>query len=118
MANQVNILVGESIDFTDNSLENPFSWTWTFEGGTPETSTEQNPMGIEYSSTGLFDVTLEVANDYGSHTLTREEYINVGDVGISEFDQKEFSVYPNPCYGKVFVETLHSTSIEHYCIQK
>lgn len=43
------IKVGESVTFTNNSIGAPTSWSWEFEGGTPATSTEQNP-------TILFDV--------------------------------------------------------------
>jgi hypothetical protein len=41
------------VDFTDMSVNNPVSWEWTFEGGTPSTSTDQNPVNICYSDTGL-----------------------------------------------------------------
>ncbi len=70
------ISTGESVQFTDLSSNNPTSWLWTFEGGTPATSTLQNPV-IIYNTAGSFDVTLVVTNGGGSGTLTIPDYITV-----------------------------------------
>lgn len=51
------------------------SWLWTFEGGTPATSTEENPKVV--FSEGIHDVSLTVTNDYGTESLTVEEMISV-----------------------------------------
>jgi len=37
------VTVGGSVAYTDQSTNTPTSWSWTFEGGTPATSTSQNP---------------------------------------------------------------------------
>jgi len=71
-----SILVGGTIYFTDQSLGSPTSWEWTFEGGDPATSTEQNPT-VTYASAGEFDVTLTVTNDDGSNTLFEDNYVTV-----------------------------------------
>ncbi|MEL6275710.1 MAG: PKD domain-containing protein, partial [Bacteroidota bacterium] len=42
-ANQFVLEEGGSIGLTDLSTGDPTSWTWTFEGGEPASSTEQNP---------------------------------------------------------------------------
>jgi PKD repeat protein len=75
-ADQIEAPAGCAIQFIDQTAGVPTSWLWTFEGGTPETSTEQNPVVI-YENNGLFDVTLEVNNTTGTQTITKEEYINV-----------------------------------------
>jgi PKD repeat protein len=54
------IQVGESISFTDLSLNNPDSYQWTFANGTPATSTAQNPT-VVFNSTGDHQVTLTVS---------------------------------------------------------
>jgi PKD repeat protein len=87
------ILVGEMIDFTDLSLGDPTSWSWTFEGGTPETSTDQNPMGIMYAAEGAFDVTLVVENANGVDTLIREEYIHVGFLPEASFVVSDDTIF-------------------------
>jgi PKD repeat protein len=92
---------GYSVQFHDLSTNNPTSWEWTFPGGTPATSTEQNPL-ILYSTVGVFSVTLKATNAYGNSTLTKPDYIHVGDVGITTFPSV-ISVYPNPTNGKLFI---------------
>ena len=75
-ASAPNIGIGDKVDFTDLSSGAPISWSWTFEGGTPATSTAQNPS-VTYNSTGTFNVTLVVTNAYGSDDMIRTGYINV-----------------------------------------
>ena len=51
-------------------------WEWTFEGGNPATSTEQNPS-VSYSEPGEYTVTLVAHNAYGEDTKTKTGYITV-----------------------------------------
>ncbi|MCD4725820.1 MAG: PKD domain-containing protein, partial [Bacteroidales bacterium] len=74
------VTVGNSVDFTDLSLNNPSSWDWTFAGGTPETSTEQNPT-VTYNTEGTYAVSLIATNDEGSDTKTVADYITVNPAG-------------------------------------
>src|SRR5262249_55481423 len=64
-------------NFFDQSTNNPTSWQWSFPGGTPSSSTEQNPTNICYNLPGTYDVTLITTNAYGSDTLTLNNYITV-----------------------------------------
>jgi PKD repeat protein len=54
------------VEFTDLSSNNPTSWSWDFGDGT--SSTEQNPRHI-YLHEGSYDVSLTVANQYGTDTI-------------------------------------------------
>jgi PKD repeat protein len=76
VADQTTIPSGCAVQFTDLTTGVPTSWIWTFDGGTPATSNEQNPSVI-YANNGVFSVSLEVTNDNGSQTITKEDYINV-----------------------------------------
>ncbi len=67
---------GASVVFTDLSTGNPTSWVWTFEGGTPSTSTSQNPT-VTYSTGGSYAVTLTATNADGSYSETKTDYITV-----------------------------------------
>ena len=60
----------------DMSTGNPTTWSWTFEGGTPATSNEQNPV-VTYDKAGSYAVTLTVSNGSTTATTTREAYVNV-----------------------------------------
>ena len=76
------ILLGGQVRFNDLSSNFPTRWEWTFEGGTPSTSNEQNPT-VTYNQPGKFTVTLQVFNSLGaSEPLVRKEYIEVLNVGL------------------------------------
>ncbi len=77
------VTVGGSVNFTDQSTNNPTSWSWTFEGGTPDSSTSQNPT-VTYNSVGTFNVSLTATNAYGSDTETKVDYITVNAAPADE----------------------------------
>ncbi len=117
-ANQTMILEGEGVTFTDNSTNDPISWAWLFEGGTPETSTEQNPPEIFYNTPGIYDVSLTATNEYGENILIEGEYIHVGGLGIwEEAATKAFTLYPNPCNGKLFIEARATKNLEQITVR-
>ena len=71
--------VGYPINFADESTGPITSWEWTFEGGDPATSIEQNPS-VTYAAVGNFDVELIVSDGVEIDTLLIEDFINVNDV--------------------------------------
>jgi len=70
------ICQGGTVQFTDQSTGAPTSWNWTFEGGTPSTSTLQNPL-VTYSTPGIYDVTLTVTKGPVSSTSSNPDLIQV-----------------------------------------
>ena len=68
-ASETTVCTGSTVDFTDMSTGTVTSWDWTFEGGTPATSTEQNPT-VTYNSPGTFDVELTVTDASSSSETT------------------------------------------------
>ncbi|MBN2681958.1 MAG: T9SS type A sorting domain-containing protein [Bacteroidales bacterium] len=70
---------GGTVIFTDQSTNIPTSWSWTFNGGTPGTSTNQNPS-VVYNTPGTYDVSLTVTNASGTNSITQTAYITVNDV--------------------------------------
>lgn len=75
-ASKTFISEGETITFSDKSLNNPSKWNWTFEGGNPSTSTAQNPT-VTYAKAGVYNVTLKVTNTNSTDELTKTGYIAV-----------------------------------------
>jgi len=75
---QVNVTESDSISFTNLST-NTTSWLWDFGStATPSTSTDENPVGIVYSTSGVTEtVTLTAYNSLGSGVKIRTDYINV-----------------------------------------
>ncbi|MBL7826263.1 MAG: T9SS type A sorting domain-containing protein [Saprospiraceae bacterium] len=65
-----------TVQFTDQSENNPNLWEWTFEGGTPATSNEQNPT-VTFTGAGQFSVELRTSNLAGDNVLVKTGLINV-----------------------------------------
>ncbi len=65
------------MDFFDQSGNNPVTWQWSFPGGVPSSSVQQDPTQICYNNPGVYDVTLITTNSYGSDTLVLQGYITV-----------------------------------------
>jgi hypothetical protein len=61
---------GTPVTFSDNSTGNVTSWSWSFPGGTPSTSTAQNPV-VTYSSPGLYGATLTVSDGVTTSTFAQ-----------------------------------------------
>ena len=82
------VCAGNTVSFTDESYHNIISWNWTFEGGTPSTSTDPNPM-VTYNTGGVYNVTLEVSDGSSTVEETFEEYIYVLEDPGKELPYKE-----------------------------
>jgi PKD repeat protein len=74
-----------SVAFADQSEGAPTAWAWTFPGGNPGTSTEQNP-NVTYSTSGVYDVTLAVTNIFGTTIATFPTQIEVLDFPTAAFE--------------------------------
>lgn len=71
------ICQGSNVTFTDKSWGAAVdSRVWTFEGGTPATSTSASPS-VTYDTPGYKKVTLAVTNSNGTDELVQENYIYV-----------------------------------------
>jgi PKD repeat protein len=69
---------GNQVQYYDQSTGNPTGWEWTFYGGTPSTSIEQNPL-ITYEVPGNYDVSLTVTDGTNSSTSVMPWVIIYGD---------------------------------------
>lgn len=75
---------GCTVDFTDLSYCYVDEWEWTFEGGTPSTSTDQSPQGIVYQNAGTYNVTLKTTNEFGENTIVKSDFIEVSTAANPE----------------------------------
>ena len=80
------LCAGASVQFTDQSYFSPTTWAWTFQGGVPASSTQQNPT-VVFSTPGTHTVTLAAANANGTSTLTKTGYIVVSPTVPTPFAQ-------------------------------
>lgn len=74
----------QNVQFTDQSTNTPTSWSWSFPGGNPATSSAQNPS-VSYSSPGVYTVTLTVQNPAGNNAVTKTDVITVYTVPTAGF---------------------------------
>lgn len=73
--------IGETVNFTDDSVNNPTVWYWVFGDG--HTSSQQHPSH-SYSTPGVYSVTLTVSNSYGSDSYTWNDCITIYDPSALE----------------------------------
>ena len=96
---------GDGIEFESNtyntSLSSITGYQWTFEGGSPSSSTNENPS-VTYMQPGTYDVTLTVTNSAGSNTLTKSNYITISSLNaemtgpyFQNFESEAFPTFEN-----------------------
>jgi M6 family metalloprotease-like protein len=105
-ASEMLITEGCAIDFIDESFCMTDSWSWTFEGGSPASSTEQFPEGIVFDEPGFHDITLSVSNPWGTNTTTKTAFIEVNSSAppMVSFYASDTAV----CTGSTVILTDHS----------
>ncbi|MFM9983590.1 MAG: PKD domain-containing protein [Flavobacteriales bacterium] len=92
-ASDLSITPGGAVNFTDISSGQPTSWSWTFSGGVPVSSSVQNPSSIVYPNAGCYTVTLTATNADGTDSETKTCYIVVAEEGVNSCEELYFSEY-------------------------
>ncbi len=107
----LSVQIGQDMNFTDLSYDELYSWYWTFGDGN---SSQNQNTSHQWTSTGYFDVCLEVTDIYGcKDSICKEIIVNMppqlpnafspnGD-GLNDvlyvlggpFKQLEFKIYNN-----------------------
>lgn len=93
IANNSYPCIGGTVQYSDLSSGYPTSWTWSFPGGTPSTSTSANPT-VTYNTSGTYNVTLTVSDGVTSNTLTKTNYINTKGINLSLSETFEGATFP------------------------
>ncbi len=76
-ATQTGICSGTSTTFSVTNVSTPItSYSWSFPGGTPATSTAASPT-ITYNTPGTYDVSVTITTSSGTSTLNQTSYITV-----------------------------------------
>jgi len=79
-----------TVQFTDESTEDPNSWSWDF--GDDESSNDQSPKHT-YQKVGTYTVTLTATNDTGSDDEIKVDYITVIAPPAADINPQAFSGY-------------------------
>ncbi len=88
------VCAGSTINFTNTSTQFPTTYSWSFPGGSPSTSTAANPS-VMYATAGTYDVTLTATNQWGSKTVTFTNHIAVNQVPNPAFNYSASSFCTN-----------------------
>jgi hypothetical protein len=81
-SSNTSICPGESVQFNNASSADVTSWSWSFPGGTPATSSSPNPV-ITYNAAGTYNVSLTVTNDSGTTSTTQNNLVVVSTAPIT-----------------------------------
>jgi PKD repeat protein len=84
-ANITDLCPETGVNFTDESSGVPTSWLWTFDGGTPGTTTLKNPSNIVYTAPGNYAVKLVISRSGNSDSTTKTDYIHVYHQPTADF---------------------------------
>lgn len=79
-SDRTTICPGESVQFSSTSTGSPTSYSWSFPGGSPGSSSSPSPV-VSYATPGSYMVSLTVSNSAGSNTKQVAGYITVQSVG-------------------------------------
>ncbi|KAB2813888.1 VPS10 domain-containing protein [Phaeocystidibacter luteus] len=67
---------GSMVTFYNLAGSNGQNYSWTFQGGTPSTSTAANPT-VTYNTAGTYNVSLVVSNGIGSDSIYKSSFIAI-----------------------------------------
>ncbi|HXC06213.1 MAG TPA: GH25 family lysozyme [Bacteroidia bacterium] len=81
-SNVKSVCPGSSVTYTDHSTSTGSitGWHWTFAGGSPGTSSVQNPV-VMYNTPGVYSVKEVVTSSVGADSVTYTTYIDVPQTG-------------------------------------
>jgi gliding motility-associated-like protein len=88
---------------TDN--QGGVTYSWTFSGGTPATSTLQNPGNISYDTADTFMITLEVTNECGTSNKATQTFEVLEKTKITNVNTSQ-----EICSGQNTSETIFITN--------
>ncbi len=94
-----------AVHFVDLSINNPTNWSWSFSGGSPSTSSLQNPT-VTFNASGTYTISLTCSNSTGSNSITKTSYITVSTTtAVDDLVTELFSFYPNPTADRIFIHS-------------
>ena len=73
------VCAGQSVTYTSTSTNNPTSYSWSFPGGNPSSSTAASQV-VTYPTAGTYNVTLTATNAGGSNASNQTGYVTVNAI--------------------------------------
>lgn len=120
-SNTRTIFSGEEVQFFDESIGWPSSWTWTFEEGVVENPNVQNPI-VRYNNPGTYQVKLYAANEHVNNEIVKDQYIIVESQNDNWNCNGGFEYWtgdkPNCWFGsKTNFAQTNATKVEEYALE-
>ena len=81
-ATDVTIAIGEAVNYTGTATDSDgsiASYSWSFEGGSPLSSANEDPGNVSYPSAGIFTTSFEATDDQGASCTLQTRTITVTD---------------------------------------
>lgn len=108
---------GLQVQFTDESWgadqDGSWSWNWSFPGGTPSSSTLQNPV-VTYNQAGTYNASLTITSGAGSNSQTQNGIIVVNQLAnasaVPFSESMEVSGWPNHAGSEWILEAGSGTT--------
>ncbi len=94
ISDRQSVCPNETIHFTDESTNSMAQWHWSFPGGIPASSSQQNPT-VTYITPGTYPVSLVAYNIFGTDTAIQTSYITVAFPSIQNLPLVEGFEEPN-----------------------
>lgn len=116
IANPTTANVNQTVAFTNQSTNNPTSYSWSFSPTTMTyvngtSSTSVNPQ-VQFTAAGNYTVSLTATNSAGSNTKTKTAYIKVNNTTFIEENQlSTIHFYPNPISDYLSIELPENEKI-------
>lgn len=108
-ASSISVCQGGAVTFTNQSTNSPTTYSWSFPGGTPATSTAANPV-VTYSTPGTYSVTLTSSNATQTDTEVKTNYISVLGSGTALPLNEGFTAATFPAANWLLVNTNASST--------
>ncbi|MBU0766010.1 MAG: gliding motility-associated C-terminal domain-containing protein [Bacteroidetes bacterium] len=105
---------GHSFNFTNTGSQPGMGmeYSWTFQNGTPATSTDENPTGVTWSAPGVYSVT---------QTVTQGAVSNDTTIFVEVYPQPDIIVIglDPPCFGsnEGWAQVIHVSGTSPYTYQ-
>ena len=98
------VCAGTTVQFTGLSNSDDISsWSWTFPGGIPSTSNDQNPI-VFYATSGIYSATLEISDGNLSASYTNSQAVTVHSLPEAEILIVSDFGCALPCSGALTVQ--------------
>ncbi|PKP19567.1 MAG: hypothetical protein CVU05_11060 [Bacteroidetes bacterium HGW-Bacteroidetes-21] len=79
-----SVNIGGTVTYTSQSTGNVTSYSWSFPGGTPSTSTAASPT-VVYNTAGQYNASLTVGDGSTTNTLNKTNYITVSSCSVDGY---------------------------------